>query len=122
MKILKNLNSKIVYGLMLLVPSVTFAALNGLKGLLIELLGMMNTVVAVVFGFALVFFFWGGAQFILNDAGNDKTREEGKKKILWSVIALFIMFSIYGILRMIGNLTGISTNGGVSPTSIYNLP
>lgn len=109
MKILKKINSKLVYALSIFIPSVSFAALNGLKGLLNEISGMMNSLIALIFGLAMVFFFWGMAQFILNDAGNDKTRDDGKKKILWSIIALFIMFSIYGILRMIGNLSGISS-------------
>lgn len=87
---------------------------------------MRNTVIGVIFGFAMVFFFWGAAQFILKDAGSDKTRDEGKKKLLWGIIALFVMFSIYGILRMIGNLTGISSTGGLNPnvttSTTFTLP
>lgn len=89
------------------VPLVSHAALAGLGSLIVDFGGLINGTIRVIFGLALAFFFWGGAQFILNDASSDKTREEGKKKMIWSIIALFVMFSIYGILNEIGGLIGI---------------
>ena len=88
-------------------PSISFAALSNLKTLLTDFKGLMNMVIGAIFALSMAFFFWGGAQFILKDAGSDKTREDGKKKMLWGVIALFVMFSIYGILRFIGKVTEI---------------
>lgn len=101
-KILKFLSASI-----LLLPTVAFAALSNLKNLLIDFKGLTNDIIKAVFALATVYFFWGITQFILNDAGNDKTRDEGKRKILWGIIALFIMFSIWGILRFIGDATGL---------------
>ncbi len=106
--------SSVIYILLSIIPSTSFAALGGLRNLIIDFGGLINITIRVIFGLAFVFFFWGMGQFILNDAGNDKTREEGKKKMLWGVIALFVMFSIYGILRAVGNLTGIQPNGSGS--------
>lgn len=98
---------KLLLALSMTVPAVSFAALNGLKGLLGDFQDLLTVAGQAVFALALLFFFWGTAQFILNDAANDKTREDGKKKMLWGIIALFIMFSVYGILRMIGVLVDI---------------
>lgn len=95
-----------------LTPVVSFAALNGVKGLLGEIGGILNKIIPIVFGIALIYFFWGVGQFILHDAGNDKTREDGKKKIIWGVVALFVFISIYGILSLLGNLVGIPPNAG----------
>jgi Type IV secretion system pilin len=47
---------------------------------------------------ALLFFVWGLATFILH-ADDAKAHEEGKNKMLWGVIALFVMVSIWGIIR-----------------------
>ncbi|MFZ2621293.1 MAG: hypothetical protein WAX37_02180 [Minisyncoccia bacterium] len=89
-------------------PFVAFAALNGVNGLLITFGSLISgSIIPILFGLSLVYFFWGISQFILNDAGNDKTRDEGKKKIIWGVVALFVFISIYGIIKLIGDVTGI---------------
>lgn len=92
----------------LLLPSVSFAALNGLTGLLTAAKGLVNLIIPVLFGLSLIYFFWGLGQFILHDAGNDKTREDGKKKILWGIVALFVFISIFGIINWIGDTIGIT--------------
>src|SRR3989344_4414708 len=103
----------------LLLPVATFAApLEGLSGLLRAFRGLLNLIVPVIFGLALVYFFWGLTQFILHDAGSDKTREEGKKKIIWGIVALFVFISIYGILGMIGKLIDIPIKSGASSNSL----
>lgn len=93
-------------------PAVSFAALDGIRGLLIAFGGILNQLIRITFGLALVFFFWGLAQFILRESGEPKAREEGKKKMLWGIIAIFVMVSIYGILNLISGTLGIPLQGG----------
>ena len=102
----------ILFGLAFLYPLTAFAALSGLTELLNSFGGILNLVIRLVFGIALVLFFWGVAQFILKDAGNETTREEGKKKMMWGIIALFVMISIYGILKLIGGLVDVPVQTG----------
>ncbi len=100
----------------LLVPAVSFAALGGVETLLKETLKVINLLIPVCLGLSLLYFFWGVGQFILHDAGNDKTREDGKKKMLWGIIALFVMFSLFGILRFIGDSLGVETGLPTGPS------
>ena len=95
----------------LIFPIITFAAFTGIKGFLTEIRVLIKDIVPIIFGLALVYFFWGTGQFILH-AADAKTRDEGKKKMIWGVIALFVMFSIYGILNWIGVTVGITPGGG----------
>jgi hypothetical protein len=92
-------------------PALTFAQFTGLRGLLVQFAGLLNLVIPVIFGLALVYFFWGTSQFILN-AGDAKARDEGKQKMIWGIIALFVMVSIYGILSLVGSLVGIPVQTG----------
>ena|SRR3989344_4536403 len=92
-------------------PVVSFAALNGVKGLITDIGSIINSLIPVLFGLALIFFFWGLAQFILH-SGEEKTREEGKQKMLWGIIALFVFISIMGILRFIGSTLDIPLGNG----------
>ena len=90
-------------------PVISFAALDGLKTLLTGFKDIINLLIPVVIGLAVIFFLWGTGQFILH-AGDQKLRDEGKKKMLWGVIALFVMISIVGILTLISNTLGIPAN------------
>lgn len=98
----------------LFLPSISFALFGGLKELLAGISKILNSLVPLLIGLAVLYFLWGLGQFILKDAGNDKTRAEGKQKMLWGVIALFVMISLYGIIKFIGDAVGIPTNIGGS--------
>ncbi len=113
---LKNNTLKYVLLMLFYVfPAVSSAQLGGVKGLLTQFKSILNLLIPIIFGLSLVYFFWGTSQFILN-AGDAKTREEGKQKMIWGVIALFVMVSIYGILAFVGSLVGIPVNvGGGQP-------
>ena len=52
----------------------------------------------VVVGLALLGFFWGLARFIFRIGGDEKAVEEGKKIMIWGLIALFVMISVWGIV------------------------
>ena len=46
-------------------------------------------------------FFWGLVRYIYS-AGEGEHRE-GRDLMLWGLLALFVLFSIYGILRVLDN-------------------
>lgn len=80
-----------------------------------ELLGkinqfILNPIIRLAFAIALITFFWGIVQFI-NSETSDSKRDEGKRKIFYGLIGMFIMFSAYGIITLILNSFGI-TGGG----------
>lgn len=100
------------------IPVVSFSAGEGLKSLLDSLRDLMSKIVPLIFGLSVIYFMWGLSQFILHDAGNEKTREDGKKKMLWGLVALFVFVSIFGILNFISKTTGIQ-QGGVLDTNIF---
>lgn len=67
---------------------------------------------------AMAAFFFGIAKFILASRDGDTTQiKNGKEFMLWSVIALFVMFSIYGIIRFVQeNTIGTNNMNIVLPT------
>lgn len=109
----KNTLVKIFLALICLVPAITLAAAEGIKGLISGIGNVMGIMQPILLGLAVVYFFWGIGQFILHDAGSEKTREDGKRKIMWGVIAIFVFISINGVLSWFGGLIGIS----VSPST-----
>ncbi|PIP86613.1 hypothetical protein COV42_00230 [Candidatus Campbellbacteria bacterium CG11_big_fil_rev_8_21_14_0_20_44_21] len=49
---------------------------------------------------AVLYFFWGIALFIRNTGGG-KEKEEAKSIMLWGIIALFVMVSVWGIVGLL---------------------
>lgn len=65
---------------------------------------------------AIVFFFMfviGGVQWITS-AGNKNTLEDARRKILHAFIGLFILLSIYAVVKIVEVLFAISLLGGVA--------
>ena len=100
-------------------PVLAYAALDGIKGFLGDMKTILNLTIPVVFGLAMIYFFWGVGQFILK-SGDETGRKEGRQKMLWGVVALFVMFSIFGILHFIGNSLDISLSGTTNTTNNIN--
>ena len=76
----------------------------------IMLLGALGKLVVatipIVFGLALLFFFWGMANYILK-SGQEK--DDGKKIMVWGVVALFVMSSIWGLTKFLGESLGLDS-------------
>ena len=68
---------------------------------------IVNPIIVLLFVVALAVFFWGIFEFI-RDAGSETGRETGKQHILWGVIGLFIMASVFAIIGVIRVTFGIS--------------
>lgn len=68
--------------------------LNGINTLII------NPLIVLLFAVALLVFFFGIFQFV-GSAGDGTKRDLGKKKILYGLIGMFIMFSAYGLIRLV---------------------
>ena len=68
---------------------------------------ILNPLIALMFAVATLVFIFGIVQFIRSETA-DKAREDGKKKILYGLLGMFIMFSAYGLIHLILGTFGIS--------------
>ncbi|MBI2086726.1 MAG: hypothetical protein HYT69_00945 [Candidatus Zambryskibacteria bacterium] len=68
---------------------------------------IINPIIILAFAVALLVFFWGIFQFISSETADTK-RDEGKKKIFFGLIGMFIMISAYGLIRLILGTFGIT--------------
>ena len=76
-------------------------------------ISIINMAIPVLAGLALVIFFIGIVRYVAKSA-DEKGKEHDKQLILWGLIALFVIFSIWGILRVLTNtlLGGVSGGNG----------
>ena len=69
-------------------------------------LSVVSVFTTVAGAAALLFFFWGLAQFIAK-SDEEQARSEGRRRMVWGVIALFVLVSVWGMVMLIGYVTGI---------------
>ena len=62
-----------------------------------------NTVLYLIFSLAIIFFLWNVFRFIIN---KDKI-QTSKDYIIWGLIALTVMFTVYGLIALIAQTFGL---------------
>jgi hypothetical protein len=68
---------------------------------------LMKMVVPLLFSLATLTFIWGVYQYFINP-DNETKREKGKGYMLWSLIGLFVMLSMWGIVAIFTDTFGLS--------------
>lgn len=104
-------------GILALAPAFAFAQGGTLTDMLDILNGIINTLLPIIVALALLYFFWGLAQFVLS-AGDEAKRSEARSIMIWGVIVIFVMVSVWGLVNVL-----VSTfNLDVSETPIPTAP
>lgn len=67
-----------------------------------NIIDLLNKVANLVIGIALLAFVFGAVKFIAT-AGDEKGRETGKQLMVWGILAIFLMFSVWGVVSIIQN-------------------
>ena len=66
----------------------------------------LDLLVPVVITLALIYFIWGIIQYVI--AQSDEKKEDAKTHIIYGIIAMFVIVSIWGITNFIAAYLGIT--------------
>lgn len=69
-----------------------------------------NTIIPLIFTVAVLMFIWGTVKFFLINAGEEEQRSEGKRFMIWGIVALAAMLSVWGLVNILGSTFGINTS------------
>lgn len=72
---------------------------------------IVNPLITLMFILALCVFVYGVFEFI-RGADNEDARKKGQSHMIWGVIGLFIMVSVFAIIRLLLNTFGIDLPEG----------
>lgn len=83
-----------------LMPALVFAQgkITTFEGLVNKFISIIKYVVPLIFAIALVAFLWGVFQYFFSGA---EKKEEAKDFLLYGIIGLFIMVSVWGLVRIL---------------------
>jgi hypothetical protein len=110
---------KLIYAALAFSPILAFAqnigtvqtSLGSFSSSILQIIN--HDVIPVIFALAIVYFFWGLAKFVLG-AADPKAQAEGKSIMIWGIVALVIMASVYGLIAFFQSSTGLTA--GTAPT------
>lgn len=73
------------------------------------IIGAINTaVVPVIFAFAFAAFIWGVMKYFFINAGDEGKREEGRQFVLWGILGMVVLFSVWALVNMLLSTLGIA--------------
>lgn len=112
----------LIIGSSFLLPFVAFAQLSDVEKNIVTPIGrIINLLIPIVFALALLYFFWGLAQYILA-SGDPASQESGRSKMIWGIVALFVMASVWGLVKFLGDSIGITQTGGPTVNPLIPKP
>jgi hypothetical protein len=104
-------SKKVIYGVLVLLPTLAFAQSNLTIIPFLHRVSdlILNPIILLLFSLSFVYFAYGVVRFLSTNAGDkSSTRVEARNSIMWGIIGMTIMFSVYGILNFVLATFGIS--------------
>lgn len=96
------------------VPAVGHAqSLNYFDGIVVSVGAVVVLLVPVFIALALAVFIWGLLSFVLK-ADNEQERADGHQRMIWGVGILFVAVTVWGIIQLMYQITGVERNPNIS--------
>jgi len=111
-----------LFGVLAFAPALAFAATSGdvpltsLGSALESLMSLMNMVVPLLIGLAVIAFLWGVLKFVFN-AGDEEKRKEGKMFMIYGLVGIVVMVSVWGLVGFIQNTFGLQSGNRAQNTT-----
>ncbi|HEY4513445.1 MAG TPA: hypothetical protein VJH06_02960 [Candidatus Paceibacterota bacterium] len=92
-----------------LVTTTTTASMGGVCAVGTSFQGLMgyaiciiqNSIIPLIFAVAILMFIWGAVKFFIINGDEEAKRQEGKQFMIWGIIALAVMMSVWGLVAIV---------------------
>ena len=94
---------KIIASIVTLAPSIALAQpITDINSLTYKLTNLGNTFIQILIAFAVIIIIYNVVRYILKSDAPEERATIGKS-ILWSIVGLFVILSIWGLVRILTN-------------------
>ena len=105
----------LVGGIAVMLPSAAEAVTLGHT--LAQVSGLINGLIPIVLAIAVLVFFWGLAMYMFNTSDLDK-RTQGVNIMFMGIVVIFVMVSLWGIIRILQQTFKVEYGAPVVPAVI----
>jgi len=102
-------------------PFVALGAVTNISEMAAMMTNLLLATVPVIFAIATVMILWGLANYFYSNA-DEEGRRRAKDIMFWGIIGLFLMFSIWGLARVLNATFGIAPSGTTGAQDIPQIP
>lgn len=67
---------------------------------------IINPLILLIFAAGVFLFMWGLVVFMTN-VNNSQKKTEGQQHMMWGIIGVFIMATVFGIINIIASTIGV---------------
>ncbi|TSC58837.1 MAG: Uncharacterized protein Greene041679_39 [Parcubacteria group bacterium Greene0416_79] len=100
-------------------PLPTTGNTQDISGLISRLTGILGAIIPFIIALAVVVILWGIFRYI-SKAGEEEARQEARQFIVWGIIGLFFMVSIWGFVNLLDKT--FSLDKTIRPSDIPTVP
>ena len=108
-----------VAGVLGFLPAAAFAQYQVQTGFVDSVINLINKLISFAFpaltAIAVIVFIVMLIKFIWAEPAK---KEEGRKGLIYALVALFIIVSLFGILKVLQNITGTGGNNTIDATQV----
>lgn len=80
-----------------------------IKGYSDSIISIINTMLLpVLIAIAFIVFLYGVYGYFIKGAAEAESREKGRDFVMWGIIGFVIIFSIWGLVKMVGSTLGLN--------------
>jgi hypothetical protein len=87
---------------------------GGVGGLLKWFSGILSLAVPVIIALAVVWFIFSIFMYVI--ASNEEGKAKAKGQIIWGIVGLFIIVSVWGLVGILSSTFNLSTAAPAGPT------
>ena len=103
------MRSRLVFSIIgfatLAVPLVAQA--QNIEGITSLISSLVNYSIGILIGVAIIAFFWGLISYMFKSKGDAEGRKNATNLMVWGILAIFIMLSVFGLVRLLQNTFGV---------------
>ncbi len=97
------------------VPGIASAqSIGGVLGLLAQASDLINRLIPFVIALTVLIFLWGIFKFVIA-GGDGEARKEAQGYIIWGIIALFVMVSVWGLVNILVRSVNLDNTAPPAP-------
>ena len=75
----------------------------------VGVIGLLSLVVVpVIFALAFLVFIWGVVKHFFLHPGDETKRAEGRQFVLWGILGMVVLFSVWGLVNLLLSTLGIA--------------
>jgi uncharacterized membrane protein len=102
-------------------PIVAFAQVTNIEELIDLFSDILGWLMPLLVSLAVIYFIWGVLTYVMN-AGDEEKQKEGRSMMIYGIIAIFVMVSVWGFVGILSKTFFGGAAGGGSVPRLPELP